>query len=250
DAWTQEAFSFPIPGGLVEGRARDGANCFNVNALVNSEGSEGSTGSLANAARFALLIEQLGYTEQEGESIAAAITDWIDPDNSPGFGGAEDPIYATRTRPYRTGGTPIADISELRLIQGVDDERYDVLEEFLCARDDNEFNPLNLNTLEPWQAPLLSSVLGNQVDISAADRLILERPASGYGTVSDALTADVLGTQDLPPDFLDRFSLKSDYYDVEMTVRYRSAVINMTTSLKIRQAGGITTLSRRYGTFE
>ena len=100
--------------------------------------------------------------------------------------------YANLQPPYQTPNQLMVDISELREIQGIDEETYQQMAEFVCVGVDDQPNRLNLNTLTLEQAPLLAIVLGDRDSLQAAQTVINERPESGYSSVNQVWELPVI----------------------------------------------------------
>ncbi|PZQ61102.1 MAG: type II secretory pathway protein [Sphingomonas taxi] len=180
--WSGRPFGLPIPGGTATARVTDGGNCLNLNGLV-SPGFEGTyTVNGTAVLRFQRLMRLLRV--QDGDTIAAAAADWIDSDGDPIPGGAEDAAY----RGYRTAGTLMADVSELRAVKGVTPEAYRILRPWLCALPIARQSVLNVNTLLPEQAPLLASLLPDTMGIAQAQGALLRRPPNGYASAGQFWT--------------------------------------------------------------
>src|SRR5262249_50104764 len=79
----------------------------NINALFALD----STGKVLHDA----LMKLPNMTDD----IAWSIVDWIDPNDDPSAGGAEDSYYATRTPPYHCKNGPLDSIDELLLVKGI-----------------------------------------------------------------------------------------------------------------------------------
>lgn len=251
DEWVRRPLVFPIDGGVIEGRVRDGANCFNLNAVVDFEGVGGFVADTRTAAVYMRLLEGVGVPTGEAEMLAGTLVDWIDTDSTPNFGGAEDYYYAALPAPYRTSGQLLADVSELRSLSGYTPDLVDALDHFVCARPTTELAPLNVNTLEIEDALLLQVYLGDGYDPNDAFRLIGERPLGGYPSVNDFLVlAGLIDPEDERDDQDLMFALRSDVYDVSAVVTRYDAAIGVSSSLQISKTGDITTVSRRYGSPE
>lgn len=176
--WSGRPFGLPIPGGTATARVTDGGNCFNLNGLV-SPGFEGSyTVNPTALQNFQRLMRLLRVPD--GDAIAAATVDWIDSDQDPQPGGAEDNAY----RGYRTAGTLMADVSELRAVKGVTPEAYKILRPWLCTLPIAQQSVLNVNTLLPEQGVLLAMLLPDTLGIGQAQAVLLRRPPGGYSTAS------------------------------------------------------------------
>lgn len=180
--WSDRPLPLPLPGGgTAVARVTDGGNCFNLNGLVSDVGG-GTYGSYPIArAQFARLMRLLNIPGQVAEQVAAGAADWIDTDDGQQAGGAEDARYTGQQPGYRTAGTLMAHPSELRAVAGVTPEVYATLRPWLCALPVAEPAPINVNTLQPEQAPLLAMLAPDTVSAEAARQLIAKRPPQGWG---------------------------------------------------------------------
>lgn len=175
--WSGRPFGLPVPGGAAVARVSDGGNCFNLNSLVSPVEEGRFITNPTTVAQFARLATMLRVPDAAG--IAASAADWIDSDGDTFLGGAEDGSY----RGYRTGGTLLADVSELRAIRGVTPEAFQVLRPWVCTLPFTDRVALNINTLLPEQAPLLAMLLPDTVGVEQARGLLLRRPPLGYNNV-------------------------------------------------------------------
>ena len=189
--WSDRPFGLPIPGGVATARVRDGGNCFNLNSLV-VEAPDGSySANNQTLLQFGRLIRLLRVPG--GEAIPAAAADFIDSDDAALPGGAEDAAY----RGYRTSGTLMADVSELRAVSGVTAEQYRLLRPWLCTLPTVDRAVINVNTLLPEQAPLLAMLLETG-GVEAVRGVLLRRPEAGYGSTDPVWNALSLGGAGTP----------------------------------------------------
>jgi general secretion pathway protein K len=115
-----------VPGVMLEASLEDLQGRFNLNSLVNSDGT---TNTVALAA-FQQLLEVLGIEPKWG----GYIVDWIDPDIAPSNpDGAEDSVYLGQAPPYRTPNMYITSASELLALPGFGHDRYMKLAPFVTA---------------------------------------------------------------------------------------------------------------------
>ncbi|MGO8609408.1 hypothetical protein ACC848_41335, partial [Rhizobium johnstonii] len=82
-------------------------------------------------------------------------------------GGAEDSAYTGAATSYRTSGTLMTDISELRAVSGVTPEIYTKLRPWLCTLPVAKPSVINVNTLLPEQAPLFAMLLPDTLGVDA-----------------------------------------------------------------------------------
>lgn len=177
DLFTQPA-TLPAGHGLVSIRVREGSNCFNLNALFDDLGDAAVGDGQLEAYRN--LLVAAGLNRNEAQSLADKLADWMDSDLSSRTYGAEDGHYASQAEPYRTAGSRLRDISELRAIEGYDAEVIARIGRLVCLRPGVTHPELNVNTLEPDQAPLLVSLFSAELSADDAQALIEDRPAGGW----------------------------------------------------------------------
>jgi len=250
DAWIGQPFLFPIPGGTLRGTARDGTHCFNLNSLVRFEDGSGRVANPDTIAEFVRLMGHLDVLDAEATGIATAAADWIDSDQVAGFGGAESDYYGALDDPYRAADGPMVDRTELKQVRGVTPDIYARLAPFLCTHPTEAPATINLNSLTPDGAPLLAAILGDDILLEDAVRIIEERPAGGFpqrALIQDAPLIQALG---LDPVILERFDIRSGFVELSVQVSYQSVHLDMLSRLQISDTGDITTLSRRYGSVE
>ncbi len=184
--WSDRPFALPLGdmagGGTAVARVTDGGNCFNLNGLaqpmLGQPGVYAANG--VEIAHFAKLMRLIGIPGQVAEQVATGTADWIDSDPNPQGGGAEDALYLARDPPYRTGGSLMADVSEMRMVNGVTPEIYATLRPWICTLPEAKPTGININTLAPEQAPLVAMAQVDTISPSAIAQALLRRPPQGY----------------------------------------------------------------------
>jgi len=247
DPWAVEPLIVPTEEGAARIAFSDATTCFNLNSLAQTSAASGD-GSPKD--EFVLLVRNVGLGDFEGQRLADVITDWIDEDTSREPQGAEDNIYTALPSPYRTGGQPLASVSELRAMNGVTQEIYGTLKPYLCVHNTDEPSPLNINMLTVRHAPLLAAILGEAVTPSQAADLIAARPPGGYNEVSEFITPEL--TAQIGGDALEagRFKVISQYVQARAEIIYDTALMEMTSEFEIKDDGNVTVLRRRIGAEE
>jgi general secretion pathway protein K len=168
--------------GIGRIKARDAGICFNINGLVSGDNGNLSVRPLG-VEQFVRLANILQIDQREAQAIAAAIADWIDSDEQPEIGGAEDGYYLRQDKPYRTGGQLIHDIAELRAVRGMNDEVYATLQPWLCALPVAELSRYNINQLRPEHYPLVASLLPASYPASRISDILRQRPEQGFTSI-------------------------------------------------------------------
>ena len=184
--WSDRPFALPLGdmagGGTAVARVTDGGNCFNLNGLaqpiLGQPGVYAANG--LEIAHFAKLMRLIGIPGQVAEQVATGTADWIDSDPNPQGGGAEDALYLARDPPYRTGGTMMADVSEMRMVNGVTPDIYAALRPWICTLPEAKPTSININTLAPEQAPLVAMAQVDTISPAAIAQALLRRPPQGY----------------------------------------------------------------------
>jgi general secretion pathway protein K len=127
EIWARPLPPLPIDGGgVVTGRLEDLQGRFNVNNLVNPDGT-------TNEAAVKQLERILAALQLE-PGWAVAIADWIDSDTQPGFpDGAEDSVYTGQDPPHLTANMPVTRVSELMVLPEFGAERFARVRPYLAA---------------------------------------------------------------------------------------------------------------------
>lgn len=180
-------FPLTLPRGSVMARVDDAGNCFNLNSLVESDAQGTLHLRLAGLYQMRTLMKGLAIPEAEAAIISDSTADWIDSDSVPAPNGAEDDSYQRRPVPYRTAGRLIGDVSEIRAVRGMTPQYYERLRPWLCALPSAELSPININTLRPEQALLLTMLAPEALPPDRARALLAVRPAPGWASAGDAL---------------------------------------------------------------
>jgi general secretion pathway protein K len=218
--WNGSVRRMPMPGGAIaEARVRDGGNCFNVNSVVDGEGATSLVRRPSGVLEFIGLMVALEIPESEARRIAEAAADWADSDSVPGPGGAEDEAYAAAPRPYRTGNTLFADPGELRALAGMSPEIYARIRPWLCAPPTSDLSPININTLTPDQAPLLSMLAPGQLPLDLSGRLIAARPSAGWSNQVEFWRQGVLRDLNLPLDVQLQTQIRTHWFALDVRAR-------------------------------
>lgn len=218
--WNGAVRRLPMPGGgLVEARLRDGGNCFNVNSVVQGE-PDNLVRRGSGVDQFVALMVLRGVPQQDARRIAEAAADWADTDTVAGPGGAEDSAYAAGPQPFRTANSLLADVSELRVLPVMSAEHYERIRPFLCALPVPELSPINVNTLLPSQALLLSALAQGRLSEEAARRVLALRPAAGWSNAVEFWRTDLLRSLPIPLDVQLQPQVRTDWFvlDVRSTV--------------------------------
>ena len=229
ESWARAIPPFEIEGeGFLEIQARDLNGCFNLNALADKENHD------QHLRRFKTLLNNLGIPD----NVADAVRDWLDIDEAVHGFGAEDSEYLLRTPAYRPPNGPVAHISELRLIAGMEPEHLQALAEYICVLPVSSL-AINVNTAN---VALLGALAMNP-DLDPGTLRILAETVREYEDVNKFLgefpafttAAAVLG-------------VTSSYFEVRVRAQVGESTAVLTSVLhRHPETGAIRLLSRDLG---
>jgi general secretion pathway protein K len=242
--WNGRVVSLPIDGGTLTAVIRDGQACFNLNSVVEWTGDRWA-GRPAAAAQLLTLGEAVGVDATRMRTITDSLIDWIDTDTAARPLGAEDGAYAGLAEPYRTAGVPLAEVSELRVLRGVDPPTYARLRPHLCALP-SERSPINVNTLAPEDAPLLVMLTDGALSLPAARAVIAARPAGGWTVAADFWSQAALAGLEIGPTARDQVTVRTDYFDLRIDVDHGGTHAVRTALIEARPGIEARTVIRRW----
>lgn len=243
--WAREPQRFPIEGGMIAGRVRDGGNCFNLNSLVRPEGGGRQRRNPESVERLLRLLEATDIDPLQAAALADGAVDWLDDDARPAPRGAEDFAYTGGPVPYRTAGAPMAEISELRAVAGVDAALYRRLLPLLCVHPNHEPSRLNVNTLREEDAPLLVMLLGTELRLSAARGVILDRPVGGYASIDAFWDHPAFQDMEITEAMRRQAGVMTRYYEIAAEIVYRDASLRLVSLFRLEGGGRLRRLHRR-----
>lgn len=157
-----------VEGGGVSGYIEDMQSRFNVNNLAPD-----NTNKAVAMKHMENLLEKCDmYLD-----VLDDLMEWLDGD-SDSTRGAEDDYYLQLEVGYRTANKLIKDVSELRLVRGVDKEGYECLSPYITALP--EATPVNVNTAS---AEVLAA-LDSSLDEDKVKEFVESRPEEGYTSIT------------------------------------------------------------------
>ncbi|MGY0635041.1 type II secretion system minor pseudopilin GspK [Luteimonas sp. A478] len=243
--WNGRAFLFPLEDGMIRATLSDASACFNLNSVVQGAGEMLSRRE-AGVLQYVALLQALGFNAGHAQALADALADWIDSDQQREGLGHEDAGYARGRDGYRTGDTLLAEPSELRAIHGYTPAVYARLRPHLCALPSTALAPVNPNTLQDHDAPVLSMLTGGAVEVERARRVIASRPVGGWRSHDEFW--DTPGMAEAVPDdaVLTQVQLRSRYFRLHAEVDSGPAQVVLTALIDAPPDSPARLLSRRW----
>ncbi|EOK3068557.1 type II secretion system minor pseudopilin GspK [Escherichia coli] len=190
--WASGPRFFPLPQGQIAVTLRDAQACFNLNALAQP-----TTASRPLAVQQLIaLITRLDVPAYRAELIAESLWEFIDEDRSVQTRlGREDSEYLARSVPFYAANQPLADISEMRVVQGMDAGLYQKLKPLVCALPMTR-QQININTLDVTQSVILEALFDPWLSPVQARALLQQRPEKGWEDVDQFLAQPLLADVD------------------------------------------------------
>jgi general secretion pathway protein K len=248
--WAQGESTFPVDFGEITGEITDLHSCFNLNALRTDDGNNGQ-GTAKSTARkafeellIALNIEGVGSFE--AESMADALTDWLDSDDSiSSAGGAEDNDYAAREFPYLAANNYLASIGELRVVEHFNVTVINKLKDYVCVLPDTNLNQVNINTIAQDKPELLVAMLG--ISQNDATQALSSREDDGFKRVEDFFALQELSKAKISEDQRAQFTVKSEYFKLKTNTSFNNSYFAMSSIMKVENKNNISVISRIIG---
>ena len=265
--WAQGENTYPVDFGEISGEITDLHSCLNLNALraplVDDSGNN-SGGSNRNSSRNSnsnqndkvparkalegLLINlQLDNVSQfEAESMADALTDWLDADGSiSSAGGAEDSDYASREFPYMAANHFLASVDELRVIEHFTPAVIEAIKPYVCVIPQSHAHQININTIDEEHAPLLQALLDST--LAQAQDILGARGEKGFGTLDAFYNLKSVVEIEHFNDKKEQFVIDSEYFTLKTSASFNRSFYNMRSVMKVTDNKYIDVISRTVG---
>jgi general secretion pathway protein K len=234
---------FPVDGGTVRGKLSGMQGRFNLNNLIIAKTNKKDPD--ANR-QFRDLLTVLELDTE----IAPKVLDWIDPNQVPEFGGAEDGVYTAKSPPYLTANTWFTTTTELLAIDGFvdpaepDPGTFKLLERYVAALPPGTM--INVNTAED---PVLASFAKEGASLATAERLRANRP---YCVLMDTTPEiDFMNDADgiVDPNWAnEHLQVTTEFFQLKVAVTLGTAQLTMYSLMHRDPQGLVTTRLRYFGT--
>tara|TARA_R110000868_G_scaffold2384_9_gene17772 strand:+ start:7622 stop:8614 length:993 start_codon:yes stop_codon:yes gene_type:complete len=245
--WLQGASVYPISQGQLSGRIHDGNNCFNLNSLVAGDGRGNRSVVPGQQALFERIMATAGLPAGLAAGIAAEAADWIDSDQRPLALGAEDDVYEARLPAYRSGNTLMAEREELLALAAMTPDAYRLIAPLVCTRPEAAPLALNINTLQADELPLLMALFDGRLTRTAAEGVLLQRPADGYGDIEEFWSQPAIAGLDPDAGLREAVGLVSTYFEIEIEIAYAGTRFGLGETVMSAGGGRLQRLSTRFG---
>jgi general secretion pathway protein K len=155
EIWSRPAPPIELGEGTIRIVVEDEERKINLNRLVLPNGYAPDDQRLAVFRRLLEILE----TEP---SLADAIVDWLDNDDTPRVGGAESGFYLSQKFSYQAKNDFFDTVDELRLVRGITPEVFDTLRPFVTVYSAPPERTPRKKERSPRQWPTRSSSTGRR----------------------------------------------------------------------------------------
>jgi len=249
--WANTDISYPVPGGIIEGKLLDLQACFNLNAIANTDNNNSNNQNKANPAAdaFREMLRHLGLEIEDlaADTLTGSLVDWLDKDTVLSEYGAEDSDYESLSFPYLPANNLMVNKSELRMVNGVSAKWINELMPHICVIPQNDQLLVNINTLKPEQAPLLKAMLGANSSISDARNIIANRLPDGFNKIEDFYAVSEVQNANLTEDQKKWFDVTTKYFILHIKTRYNNASFRLSSLFQVDDNNKVTVIRREFG---
>ena len=208
--WAKPMPAFPVEDGFVSGTIQDESGKFNLNSLVNADG----TPNLPAKIWFEKLLLRVGLQEK----LSEAVIDWQDPDDQTiGGMGAEANYYQGLSPSYLPSNTQFHHVEELKLVRGFEGEKYLQIADYVTTAPNTD-SKLNINTAS---AVLLAS-LDPKLEVNAVQQVIQQRQANlqYFSNVSELWAIEPFAQvgNEVRTELNDLLGVQSNYFKARIEV--------------------------------
>ena len=208
--WAKPMPAFPVEDGFVSGTLQDESGKFNLNSLVNADG----TANPQAKVWFEKLLVRVGLPEK----LSEAVIDWQDTDDETiGAMGAEASYYQGLPQGYLAPNSKFHSVEELKQVRGFEGQKYRQIADYVSAAPTSDSN-VNVNTAS---AMLLAS-LDPKLDVNTVQQVLQQRQANleYFSNINDLWVIEPF-TQvntDVRNEVNDLLSVQSSYFKAKIEV--------------------------------
>jgi general secretion pathway protein K len=179
--WAQPVPPVKIDGGTVTAQIIDEARKIDINLLFDAR-------QRAVNGRYAETLLRLFSNLHVSPDLLPILIDWLDPDSVESDGGAEADYYLRLIPPYEPRNGPMPTIGDFRMLKGVDDATFILLQRYLTTMPETR---VNANTASPEVLASLTPETEN--DPSLVNEMVQARAVTPFTTITDVTNLPGVG---------------------------------------------------------
>lgn len=229
--WNIKNVDYDIEQGYIEIAVVDEQGRFNLNWLC-AEDDEG--------AHYLRMFQNLLRDLTIESELASHLQTWLGAAPGSAGGAAADNAYLLMTPPRRAGNTPMVSVSELRLVEGMNEAIFERLAPLVTVLPFD--TQLNLNTALPQVLMSLS----DKMTESDAMAIIEGRGNNGFAKLEEL--RDIIAIRDKMADIkMTPVSFFSQYFSTYIKATYRDTTFYLKTLLVRNSKGRVQVAGREIG---
>lgn len=247
--WAIEEQTYPLDFGTLTGRIVDRQACFNLNVFSSVTQEAGSDRVPFVVQVFQFLMEELEIDNYQAEEVSQSLWEYVDTNNvQSSVSGVEDSYYESMSPSYLAANTMLADSTELRAVNQVSGDVMQKLSRYICAIPTKELR-LNVNTIHPEQAELLSAIFQPNVSTQQMRDILESRPYEGWESVDDFLNEGELANikQDVLAPIKGYLTVDSAYFELDAEILVGNSRVRARSLIFSNNRETATVVSRRFG---
>lgn len=247
--WALKEQTFPLDYGVASGQIKDMQSCFNINALGGAKKAAGEKNKPYLVQVWQSILEESDVDSYKAEVIADSTWEFLDSDSvATSDYGVEDSHYESLQPVYVTANGLIADSSELRAVNQVDNKTMQKLEPLICALPWNDFR-LNVNTIEEESAVILVAMFSPHLSLNDAQSLIKNRPFDGWESTSDFLSEGEIASVEAAVRNKAKgyLTIDSQFFELDAQVMVNESRVRIRSLLYSKDKKDVSVIRRRFG---
>lgn len=211
--WSLSVSSFPVGEGFVSITVNDERSKININALVNQSTNQVDFQVLTQVTE---LLRYLEIDSGDADLFISSLINWLDHDvqnsqNDQDPRGASANYYSTLQTPYRIKDGPLDSLDEIKLIQGMNQDFFDIVKPYLTIYPRNK--QINFSTAT---IPVMIATL-KAAKVSAIEQQGQNDPDDLDDDLAEEL-ADELLSKRLTQNIISRADVRRTVRDVDPTL--------------------------------
>lgn len=243
----------------VVSQIEDAQTCFNVNSLLAIDNAPPTADPAAPPSKplKEQIVEQLlvdsGVSTVAAEEVYQQLVDDLDSDDITAKDAPERDAWIGTVPAQLPANQMMRTISEIKRLPAFPPAAYRNVSKVLCALPDTG-GQVDVNTLSPQQAPLLSALFIGTLSADDAARLIASRPQNGWESLdafSKELETNYPQSKAMLAQVQPFLAVNSHFFRLNSTGNSDDLTLRVVSQLHVdNEAGGVTTWQRRYRIME
>ncbi len=243
--WAMEDVSYPVGEAILEGTIIDKQTCFNVNVFQD--------GNAQQIEKYTEYLKQILIAAEvenfQSELISQSVREYIDRDDQiQTTQGYESRDYLSFQPSYMAPNASLAEISELRAVNGLTSDAFLAIKDLLCALPNSQWL-VNINTLKPEQAAVLFGLFEGKIALSNLAEYLDDRPIDGWKSVDEFMENSLFQSLDktIADSAKQAIVVDSNYFELDAQVQLGTILVRVKSLLFSNDKQSFKVIRRRFG---